>query len=82
MKRIGDHRAFVPRDVRPSGIAEIENASRIGCGLRAGEVACYKTSEVFRQRDAEITRAPTSPSLYLGFERNLGASHHDGTIIT
>jgi hypothetical protein len=71
VKGLSDHGMFIPCDISPAGITEIENAIDLSRGFRTGKIARDKTAHIFCQRYTKFARSLARTSLYLAFERNL-----------
>jgi hypothetical protein len=48
VKGLSDHGIFIPCDICPAGITEIETAIDLDRGFRTSKIACHKTAHIFR----------------------------------
>jgi len=80
MKGLSNHEIFFSRDIGSARFAEIENTLYIAAGFRTSKIACYKTTEIFCEGNAQVTRAPARTSLHFGVHCDLGSGGHDGAI--
>ncbi len=69
-------------DIGGARRTEVKHRFGVGGRLRSAEIADEQAPNVFRQRYTHITGPLARPALDLRVKRDLGACHHDGTIIT
>ena len=81
MQSLGDHRVLIPGDVRGAGAAKVEDAGQVRSDATAAEIALHEAAKISCERDTEIAGTLTGAPMRFRFECNLGACHHDGTIV-
>jgi hypothetical protein len=81
MKGLGDHQIFIAAYVGLARTSQVEHQFDVHVGLRLGKVAGHQSPDIFRQRYTQFTGSLASSPMSVTFQRNLGTSHHDGTII-
>ena len=68
-------------NVAPTGIAEVEYIFDSAYWTLLAEVSGQEPPHVFRQGETQGTGPGSCPAMELRVERDLGARHHDGTMI-